>query len=203
MFPFFNLNECPENISESYKALLYSDMKNQWKTKTLLKWKRLRRQSKNSLVSLKVSKNGTGVESLLVFLPEKLEHAQVMNHFIKSLTGKTMVHFICDEDAKQHYPEALQGNIISFSEKDINSWGVIGVGLFRDKVSNIKIDALVDLNMEENLLFKELSLGIDTPLKIGFQTPYADEYYSVLISHKKGEFLEKSFETLRKFIGIL
>ncbi|MBL7013482.1 MAG: hypothetical protein ISR83_03600 [Candidatus Marinimicrobia bacterium] len=189
-------------LAKATQVQLYSDMKIPTRTKALLKWKKFQNKKKMESPTLSMSQKGEGVNALLVFLPENLEDARIMGHFIKSLTGNVAVHFICHQKVKSVYPDELQGNIISFSDEDINWWGIISENAFREKIKNIKMDALVNLNIKDHFLYHELSSSIQAPLKIGFHTDESDDYYNIIIDHRKGAFLEKSFDTLNKILGI-
>ena len=189
-------------LAKATQVQLYSDMKIPTRTKALLMWRKLQKKKSEQIPTLSLSQNGESLKALLVFLPDNIEDARIMSHFIKSLTGNVAAHFICHEKVKHVFPDELQGNIITFSDKEINWWGIISENSFKERVKKIKMDALIDLNLKDYFLYHELSCSIQSPLKIGFNTYGSDDYYNIIIDHQKGDFLEKSFDNLNQILGL-
>ncbi|MBT7899739.1 MAG: hypothetical protein HN601_02195 [Candidatus Marinimicrobia bacterium] len=190
-------------LAKATQVQLYSDMKIPTRTKALLMWRKFQKRKIEPIPTLSLSQDGERLNALLIFLPDNIEDARIMSHFIKSLTGNVAVHFICHEKVKHVFPNELQGNIITFSDKEINWWGIISDNSFRNRIEKISIDALIDLNLKDYFLYHELSCSIKSPLKIGFNTYGSDDYYNIIIDHQKGEFLEKSFNNLNKILGLI
>ena len=189
-------------LAKATQVQLYSDMKIPTRTKALLMWRKLQKKKSEQIPTLSLSQNGESLKALLVFLPDNIEDARIMSHFIKSLTGNVAAHFICHEKVKNVFPDELQGNIITFSDNEINWWGIISENSFKERLKKIKMDALIDLNLKDYFLYHELSRAIQSPLKIGFNTYGSDDYYNIIIDHQKGDFLEKSFDILNKILGL-
>ena len=190
-------------LAKATQVQLYSDMKIPTRTKALLMWRKFQKRKIEPIPTLSLSQDGERLNALLIFLPDNIEDARIMSHFIKSLTGNVAVHFICHEKVKHVFPNELQGNIITFSDKEITWWGIISDNSFRNRIEKISIDALIDLNLKDYFLYHELSCSIKSPLKIGFNTYGSDDYYNIIIDHQKGAFLEKSFDNLNKILGLI
>ncbi len=177
-------------------------MKNLWRTKALLWWQRVVLSRAPSYDKLKLSSGGTGAKSLLILLPEEHEDAQIMGHFIKSLIGRVAPHFVCHEKSINFYPKELQGNMIPYSDNDITRWGIIGDNGFRDKIAHLNIEALINLTLKDHLLYFELSNSIHVPIKIGFHTEMANDYYNIIIDRDQESFIEKSLDNIFNILGI-
>ena len=63
-------------------------------------------------------------------------------------------------------------------------------------------DALVDLNQSFNQCLSLLSLQLKIPIKIGFQSPIADDLYSVVIQPLENSFLEGSYQVVEMILGM-
>ena len=73
--------------------------------KLYLLWKNLFSKKEDS-PSIKITKEGGGVRSVLFFLPEKKEDAKVINYYVKvenPLSGYE-IGLVCSDKSKSFYP---------------------------------------------------------------------------------------------------
>ena len=71
-----------------------------------------------------------------------------------------------------------------------------------DRIGDQGFDALVDLNQSFNQCLSLLSIQLKIPIKIGFQSPIADDLYSVVLQPLENSFLEESYQVVEKILGI-
>ena len=61
---------------------------------------------------------------------------------------------------------------------------------------------MVDLNQSNEQTLSLLSMELDIPIKIGFQSPLADKLYTLVIQRSSTGFLEKNYETIERILGL-
>ena len=104
---------------------------------------------------IKISKEGTGVRSILFFLPEKREHAKIVNYLVKvdsSLSGYT-IGYVCNEQSKSYYANSDNMKFITYNDDDLN--------YIADKACSIPKEKRTLGSIFKYAVFKKPSLLID------------------------------------------
>ncbi len=153
---------------------------------------------------VKISSGGKGVKSVLFLLPSEKKLAQVVSHFIKkSLNQDTIdVKFIVHENALYHYHAILKSDTITFSDTDLNWFGMLDFDKIIKKFSDFNYNALVDLNRSIEQPLSLLCMRLDIPIKVGFSSPISNYLYTVVIDFSENSFLEDNYITIEKILGL-
>ena len=153
---------------------------------------------------IKISKEGRGVKSILFFLPEKKEDAKIAHYLVK--TDNPLpdydIGFVCNENAVSFYPNNVNAKFFSYSNNDLNYFGVIKNENLLNKIRSMPYDALVDLNTKFCAPTSMLAFELDIPLKIGFDSIIANRLYTVTIERNKNKFLENNFQMIERLLGL-
>jgi ADP-heptose:LPS heptosyltransferase len=84
----------------------------------------------------------------------------------------------------------------------MNWLGAIKSESVLDRIKSFQYDAMVDLNQSNEQTLSLLSMELDIPIKIGFQSPLADKLYTLVIQRSSTGFLEKNYETIERILGL-
>ncbi len=156
----------------------------------------------NSLV--KISKTGEGVKNILFLLPAEKQFAQIAAHFIKSGKKKNNLNlnYVLHQNSLVYYQDELFSKMILFTDDDLNWFGAIKSKPILNKINNAKYDALIDLNQSVNQTLSLLTMELNIPIKIGFETAFSDQLYSIVIEPQKNGFLEENYMMIEQILGI-
>jgi len=171
--------------------------------RVLLFWRNIFKKKKK-LPSIKISKEGKGVRSILFFLPEKKEDAKIAYYLIKTdnpLPGYD-IGFVCNEKSISFYPNTINAKIFSYDDNELNYFRVIPNKILLDQIKSMSFDALVDLNTNFCAPTSMLAFELEIPLKIGFDSMIANKLYTVTLERNKNKFLENNFEMIERLLGI-
>jgi hypothetical protein len=58
------------------------------------------------------------------------------------------------------------------------------------------------MNQTFNQALMLLAFDLDVPVKIGFQSPFADKCYTMVIQRSASGFLENNYETIERVLGL-
>ena len=191
-------------VLTSYYSPYISHMKIPWRIQFLFWWYTLLRRKFNHERVIKIGKKGRGASKILFLLPAEKEHAQIASHFVKRdfVDDTLQVKYVVHQDGIQYYSDQLKPDIISFSNDDMNWLGAIVSESVLDRIKSIQYDAMVDLNQSDEQTLSLLSLELDIPVKIGFQSPLSDKLYTLVIQRSTTGFLETNYETIERILGI-
>lgn len=180
-------------------------MKIQWRIRALLLWYGLfRPKSKNNKL-IKIGKSGRGSKNILFLLPTNKEQAQLASHLIKKSEGNQSIdfHYLVHEDGIKYYSKELKPQIMSYSSEDLNWLGAMNSIKILNKISNLKFDTLVDLSHSvEDRYLSLISLELDIPIKVGFQSAISEKLYTLVVEPSKDGFIEKNYETIERVLGL-
>ena len=153
---------------------------------------------------IKISKEGEGVKSILFFLPEKREHAKIVNYLIKvdTLSPGYTVGYVCNEKSMVYYPHSNKIKFITYKDEDLNYFGTIKSVALLNQLKLIQYEALVDLNTTFCAATSMLAFELDIPLKIGFNSLIANKTYTITLDRKDESFLENSFNLIQRLLGL-
>ena len=190
-------------MSANYQYLI-SSMKIPFRTKVLLFYQKIFNRGFYTTPLVKIANSGRGVKSILFFLPPEKDAAQVVAHFIKRSKSNASLDFkfITHQNSLTFYDNIPNSDFITYTENDVNWFGAIKANVVLDRIGHQSFDALVDLNQSFNQCLSLLSLQLKIPIKIGFQSPIADDLYSIIIQPVKNSFLEQSYQVVEMILGM-
>lgn len=153
---------------------------------------------------VKIGATGKGVTSILFFLPQEKTFAQVVSHFIKRNNNNASLRFkyVVHQESLILYQDIPSSDTITYTDNDINWFGVIKSKMVIDRIGNEGFDALVDLNQSYEQSLSLLSFQLKIPIKVGFYSPISDQLYSIVVQPKKDSFLESNYQIIEKVLGI-
>ena len=191
-------------VLTSYYSPYISHMKIPWRIQFLFWWYTLLRRKFNHERVIKIGKKGQGASKILFLLPAEKEHAQIASHFVKRdfVDDNLQVRYVLHQEGIQYYSDQLKPDIISFSNDDMNWLGAIVSESVLDPIKSIRYDAMVDLNQSDEQTLSLLSMELDIPVKIGFQSPLSDKLYTLVIQRSTTGFLETNYETIERILGL-
>ena len=191
-------------VLTTYYSSYISYMKILWRIQFLFWWYTLLRRKFNHERVIKIGKKGRGASKILFLLPAEKEHAQIASHFVKRdfVDDTLQVRYVVHQEGIQYYSDQLKPYIISFSNDDMNWLGAIVSESVLDRIKSIQYDAMVDLNQSDEQTLSLLSLELDIPVKIGFQSPLSDKLYTLVIQRSTTGFLETNYETIERILGL-
>ena len=191
-------------VLTNYYSPYISHMKIPWRIQFLFWWYTLLRRKFNHERVIKIGKKGRGASKILFLLPAEKEHAQIASHFVKRdfVDDTLQVRYVVHQEGIQYYSDQLKPDIISFSNDDMNWFGTIVSESVLDRIKSIRYDAMVDLNQSDEQTLSLLSMELDIPVKIGFQSPLSDKLYTLVIQRSTTGFLETNYETIERILGI-
>ena len=178
-------------------------MKIPWRMKWLLWWTTLKKNKQNEKL-VKIGQGGTGANSILFLLPSVKETALVAAHLVKRdmENENRQIRYVIHQNGLPFYSENLKPYIITYSDDDLNWWGVIKSSSVLDRIKTINYDALVDLNQTINPTLIFLAANLDIPIKIGFQSFFTEKFYTMVIQRSSSGFLEDNYETIERVLGL-
>ena len=179
-------------------------MKIPFRTKVLLFYQKILNRGLYTTPLVKITDSGKGVKSVLFFLPPERDAAQVVAHFIKRSKSNASLDFkfVTHQDSLPFYDNISNSDFITYTENDVNWFGAIKTNVILDRIGHQRFDALVDLNQSFNQCLSLLSLQLKIPIKIGFQSPIANDLYSVVIQPVESSFLERSYQVVEMILGM-
>ena len=191
-------------VLTTYYSPYISHMKIPWRIQFLFWWYTLLRRKFNHERVIKIGKKGRGASKILFLLPAEKEHAQIASNFVKRdfVDDTLQVRYVVHQEGIQYYSDQLKPDIISFSNDDMNWLGAIVSESVLDRIKSIQYDAMVDLNQSNEQTLSLLSMELDIPVKIGFQSPLSDKLYTLVIQRSTTGFLETNYETIERILGL-
>ena len=179
-------------------------MKIPFRTKVLILYQKILNRGFYTSPLVKISNSGKGARSVLFFLPPEKDAAQVVAHFIKRSKGNESLDFkfVAHQNSLPFYDNIPNSNFITYTENDVNWFGAIKTNAVLDRIGHQSFDALVDFNQSFNQCLSLLSLQLKIPIKIGFQSPIADDLYTVVIQPVGSSFLEGSYQVVEMILGM-
>ena len=190
-------------LSANYQYL-YSGMKIPFRTKVLLFYQKILNRGFYTTPLVKITDSGKGVKSVLFFLPPERDAAQVVAHFIKRNNSNASLDFkfVIHQDSLSFYDNIPNSDFITYTKNDVNWFGAIKTNAVLDRIGHQSFDALVDLNQSFNQCLSLLSFHLKIPIKIGFQSPIANDLYSVVIQPVENGFLERNYQVVEMILGM-
>jgi hypothetical protein len=178
-------------------------MKIPWRMKWLLWWTTLKKNKQHEKL-VKIGQGGSGANSILFLLPAEKETAQIVAHLVKRdmENENRQIRYVIHQNGLPFYPENLKPYIITYSDDDLNWWGTLKSFSVLDRIKTTNYDALVDMNQTINPTLMFLAANLDIPIKIGFQSSFAEEFYTMVIQPSSSGFFENNYETIERVLGL-
>lgn len=130
--------------------------------------------------------------SFLILMPEDekdfrasflvLDHLEHLNKSIKILTRDYRISLM----PAKYRNKAMEVGVADLNKLDLPNHKLI------DKLSEMRFDAVMDLNRKDELLYSYASNLVNAKLRIGFSKKGADKYYNLQIANNEAE-AEKSY----------
>ena len=174
------------------------------KIKLLFYWHKIFKSNGVKDSTIKISKKGKGVKSVVFLLPNERKQAQLAAHFIKHDDKKNKFHFnyILDENSLLYYDKKIIPNAHVIKKDHINWLGVIISKKTIKKINDLSFDAIVDLNQSHNQNLSFILKELNIPIKIGFRAEFSNFLYSIIIESKSIGFVEDDYKTIEKILGL-
>ena len=171
--------------------------------KIYLFWKILFSKKKES-PQTKITKEGKGVKSVLFFLPEKKEHAKVINYFVKveNPLSNYKIGLICSDKSKSFYPHVDNVSLYTYDDNDLNYFRTIKSANLLNEIKTKRYDAIVDLNTNFCAASSMLFFDLDAPLKVGFDSLINIKICTITLERNKNTFLEIYFSRILNLLGL-
>lgn len=168
------------------------------KTRIAVRWI-LRHPAKSE--SLKLAGSGRVPKSLLVLLPAEEEVARIARHFIRHSGWEKadFIRFICEPEGLQHY-SFLGHRLSSWQAADRTRWGI----LKKESLGQLlpgNSEAVVNLDPDPSAVWVQIVQSQSTGLKIGFDFQGARRLYTVILTAKKGKFVERDYHIIGQLVG--
>ena len=179
-------------------------MKISLKIKLLYYWHKIFKSNVIKDSSIKISKKGKGVKSVVFLLPNEKKQAQLAAHFIKHDDKKNKYHFnfILDENSLPYYNESIIPNAHIIKKDDFNWLGLIISKSIIKNINDLSFDAIVDLNQSHNQNLSFILKDLNIPIKVGFQAEFSNFLYSIIIESKSIGFVEDSYKIIERILGL-
>ena len=71
-----------------------------------------------------------------------------------------------------------------------------------NQINKKEYDALVDLNQNYDRVISLVCLKINIPIKVGFQSPLADNLYTLVVQPEENGLLEKKYKLIETLLNI-
>ena len=146
------------------------------KIKLLFYWHKIFRSNVVKDSTIKISKKGKGVKSVVFLLPNEKKQAQLAAHFIKHDDKKNKFYFnyILEESSLPLYDKRIIPNAHIIKKDHINWLGVIISKSTIKKINDLSFDAIVDLNQSHNQNLSFILIDLNIPIKVGFQAEFSN-----------------------------
>lgn len=177
------------------------------KTRMALRLARVRQVRNRSSNKLTISKNESGISSLLIAIPGSEEQRRVAVAFIQALkdsigkTGHITLRIVGDEINRNNLAQELTEDFRGYSNTDINRFGLLKSSAVH-RILSRKFDAAVDLNPGFHPLTAQLIGASGAHVRIGFQAEGKEPFFNVFIERDKDDFIEMGYLRIQKLLGL-
>jgi hypothetical protein len=179
-------------------------MKIRWRIRFLFWWYLNFRYDIKNEELFEIKKTGNGIKKLLFFLPLEKSDAQLANYFTKTPTKENNIirNYFVHEKALAHYSDQILKDSIIYNDDDFNWLGIIKTSSIINQINKKEYDALVDLNPGDERLISLACLKLKIPIKIGFQSPLADNLYTLIVQATENSFVEKHYKMIENLLSL-
>ena len=175
-----------------------------WRIRFLFWWYLNFRYRLEDGESFKIHKTGRGVSNILFLLPVKKSDAQIASHFIKKRKKEDFLkrNYFVHEKALTFYSNEILADCIIYNDDDLSWLGILKTTSIINQINKKEYDALVDLNQNYDRVISLVCLKINIPIKVGFQSPLADNLYTLVVQPEENGLLEKKYKLIETLLNI-
>jgi len=145
----------------------------------------------------------TSVKSVLIFMPENLEHFSAAKNFLKKfkkeLPEKKIVICMHQQEINIDKNSHIDG-IIFVTSDDVNFLGFPRKKLTK-KITATDFDMILDLNQDFQPVSSYLSQKCNAPLKVCLYNQQKEPFYNFAYRTNVQDNLEEQYNRLVKFLG--
>ena len=137
-------------------------------------------------------------------MPEKKEHAKVINYFVKveNPLSNYKIGLICSDKSKSFYPHVDNVSLYTYDDNDLNYFRTIKSANLLNEIKTKRYDAIVDLNTNFCAASSMLFFDLDAPLKVGFDSLINRKICTITLERNKNTFLEIYFSRILNLLGL-
>ena len=174
-----------------------------FKIRLVIGWFRLTRKLKLKNELLSIRQDGSGVDNVLIILPEGRENSRIARHFLKSVTpnGKVDIHVLMDKTVYHSLNEPFPVNVHVYDGNDV-SWFQLPRKELVQRVFVGKFHAVVDMHPSFNLSTAYLTYLSGAPLRLGFSSLFSGYFFNIEIERKSVDFIELSYLSIQKLLNL-
>lgn len=153
----------------------------------------------------RLSHENSGLSSMLVLLPNSEKGVKIADRILKPIIAKQIekvnISLCCAQHKSGDYIEFGFSEIISYNDSDMDRWGFPKKS-FIAKVNHHKFEAVVDLNYDFNPFSTWLVRSAESPVRIGFNSIYADDAFNIIFDRNETSLLENDYKQIFKVLGL-
>lgn len=182
-------------------------MKLPLKTRMALKLESLKQLQNKSSNKLTISRDDSGISSLLIAIPDSDEQRRIAIAFIQALkesigkTGHITLRITGDEINRNSLESDLAKEFRGYSNTDINRFGLLKSSAL-SRILSRKFDVAVDLNPGFHPLTAQLIAASSADLRIGFREEDKEPFFNVFIERDKEDFIEMGYLRIQQLLGL-
>ena len=99
------------------------------------------------------------------------------------------------------FQSSIMHSGIIISDKQLNRWGLPEEATIR-QLESLSIDAVIDLNPEEDPVHRMLIRSSKSPIKIGFQSKRHTSLFNITVENNREEIIEYQFNQINQLLGL-
>ena len=163
--------------------------------------------SKNSVKkentrSLKLGLGGNKIHTIAYFLPEKEKFSRLAIHYLNNLNKHNLeIKLIFRSSVSELYTSSINHSGIIISDNKLNRFG-LPITSAIDQMKKMFFDAAVDLNPEFDPVHGILMQTVDAPLKIGFESKWSQNIFTITLTADAHGILEKQYNQINQLLGL-
>ncbi len=202
LFYDFNTNYDRKLRRITVEKKLYSTVKIPLKTYVAY-WFHSLAENKNKVDSqIKLGIYGNNFQRLAYFLPDNKKYqTSIIQYFDNLIIKNIEFKIICRSSAFDMFQSSIMHSGIIISDKQLNKWGLPEEATIR-QLESLSIDAVIDLNPEEDPVHRMLIRSSKSPIKIGFQSKRHTSLFNITVENNREEIIEYQFNQINQLLGL-
>jgi hypothetical protein len=142
---------------------------------------------------------------MLVLLPDSVRGAKIAGRILKPIVAnhneKVNISLCCAKHKVSDHSEFGFSEIIAYADSDKDRWG-FPLQSFITRVNRRKFEAVIDLNCDFNPFSTWLVRSAESPVRIGFNSIYADDAFNIIFDRNETSLLENDYKQIFKVLGL-
>lgn len=190
-------------FGKSYILRLVYPQLEKIKVRLVIWWFRLTRKLRIHEELAAIRKEGSGVSSVLIILPEGRENSRVARYFLKSVyhNGKAELSFLMDKALYHSFADGLPDRVQIYTDEDIDWFQLPRKSLIERALAE-SYHAVVDMHSSFNLSTAYLTYLSRAPLRVGFSSRFAEHFFNIQIDRKDSQFVERGYLAIQKVLDL-